>query len=144
MAKRQKLISGSGDNQVVVYGDLTKLSEFVSGFTAAADQGATNSQNNRRGGTVRQYPGDTSPFTRSSANVETLKAPTAIPRTLPGKSFTVEVTTGIGPLKKTDVTQFTFTGPFSKLHAKFVSGAAKALVLRSPGGKPYLIADPTP
>jgi hypothetical protein len=144
MASRQKLISGTGDTAVTVYGDPVKLAAVCGGFTPAADQPISNQQFNRSGFSARQYPGDTTPISRGAAQVERVKAPTGIGNILPGRPFTVEVTTGTGPSKVVDVTQFTFTGPFKNLHAKFVSSATKALVLRSPGGKPYLIADPTP
>jgi hypothetical protein len=140
----KKLTGGTGANQVTVYGDPAKMAAFCSGFTVATAASASNVTVDRAGSSVQQYPGDTTPYTRGGSEAVYLKGGAAPSATLPGRPFTVEVTTGTGPDKVTDVTQFTLVGPFVKLHALFVSGATKALVLRSPGGRPHPIADPTP
>ena len=140
----KKLSGGTGENKVTVYGDPAKLSALCSGFTEDTAQSAANIQVSRAGGTVRQYPGDASTFQRGSSTAVVIKGGSAPSQTLPGKSFTVEVSTGTSPNKVTKVYTFTLVGTFTKLHALFVSGAKKALVLRSPGGRAYPIADPTP
>jgi hypothetical protein len=140
----RKLTGGTGAGQVTVYGDPTKMAALCSGFTAAAGSSATDIQVVRGGATVRQYPGDTTTFSRAGSTAEVIKGGVGMTATLPGKPFTVEVTTGTAPNKVTDVVQMTLVGSFTKLHALFTSGATKALVLRSPGGRPYPIADPTP
>lgn len=140
----RKLTSGTGANKVVVYGDPTKMAAFCSGFTVEAAQSAANIQVTRGGGNVRQYPGDPTTFSRSGSTAVRLVGGVGMTATLPGRPFTMEVTTGTSPNTVTDVVQMTLVGPFIKLHSKMVSGAVKSFVLRSPGGRPYPIADPTP
>jgi hypothetical protein len=135
----KKLKAGTGANQVIVYGDPAKLAAVCGGFTEVATAPVTSSTVTTTPTAVRRYPGDPAPyarigstFTRDKGGVQNLK-------TLPGRPFTVEVTTGTAPNKVTDVTQFTFTGSFKKLRAQFEADATKDLVLRSPGGKPWPI-----
>jgi hypothetical protein len=146
MASRiiRKLTSGTGDTKVTVYGDPAKMSALCGGFTAEASATASNIQVSRAGGSVKQYPGDSTPFNRGATSAVVIKGGVGMTATLPGRPFTVEVSTGTGPDRVTDVTQMTLVGSFTNLHAKFVAGATKAMVLRSPGGRPYSIADPTP
>jgi len=133
----KKLKSGTGASEVIVYGDPTKLNALCTGFTEVAAAAVTSSTVTTTPTAVRRYPGDPAPYARIGSTFTRDKGGVQNLQTLPGKPFTVEVTTGTAPNTVTDVTQFTFTGPFKKLRAKFAADLTKTLVLRSPGGKPW-------
>lgn len=133
----KKLRSGTGVNEVIVYGDPTKLAALCGGFTVAAADAVTSVTVTTTPTAVRRYPGDPAPYARIGSTFQRDKGGVQNLATLPGRPFTVEVTTGVAPNTVTDVTQFTFKGPFKKLRAKFAADLTKTLVLRSPGGKPW-------
>lgn len=135
----KKLKAGTGADVVIVYGDPTKLAAVCGGFTEVAALAVTSSTVTTTPTAVRRYPGDPAPYARIGSTFTRDKGGVQNLQVLPGKPFTVEVTTGTAPNKVTDVTQFTFTGPFKKLRARFATAATKDLVLRSPGGKPWPI-----
>lgn len=137
----EKTISG---RKVTVFGDKTKFSALVGGFTDAVAANPTVISYSRSGGSYRQYPGDTSPISRGGATVDALKLPPEYKRVLPGRPFWLETSTGTGASKVTTVRQFTFTGTFLDLRAAISAGANANLVLRSPGGRGLDIADATP
>jgi hypothetical protein len=124
---------------VRIWADTTKLATFLSATTADTSAAAVDIAYSRAGASVHRYPGDPNPYTRRGGQVHRVKAPSATVRTLPGRPFTCEVTTGVGALKHTTTTQFTFTGPFTTLHAYVAEKCTKSFILRSPGGKPYVI-----
>jgi hypothetical protein len=131
-------LTGAGVG-VVIWGDHAKLVALVPGVVADAAAGAADITFTRAGASVKRYPGDPNPYTRAGGTVVRLKQKPAKLGTLPGRPFTIEVTTGTAPDEIIKVHQFSFTGPFTKLHA-FVEGAATSdYILRSPGGKPYAI-----
>lgn len=133
----RKMSSGVGDSAVIVYGDPTKLAALCDGFTEVSAAAVTSITVTTTPTAVRRYPGDPAPYARIGSQFVRDKGGVQNLQTLPGKPFTVEVTTGIAPNLVTDVTQFTFTGPFKKLRAHFADNLEKGLVLRSPSGKPY-------
>jgi hypothetical protein len=142
MARRiiKKLKAGTGATEVIVYGDPTKLAALCDGFTEVAAAAVTSTTVTTLPTAVRRYPGDPAPFARIGSTFTRDKGGVQNLQTLPGRPFTVEVTTGTAPNTVTDVTQFTFVGPFKKLRAHFSANATKDLVVRSPGGKPWPIS----
>lgn len=128
-----------------IYADPDKLNDFVSGLTtesSAPEVLDTVLVDSHR---VRRYPGDPG-YTRPATNRQrsSLKLKEGTPTT-PGKPFFCEVTTGIGPLKETKVTRFTYTGSFITLRRYFEDNAVKAFVLRRESGRSIeFAADPTP
>jgi len=144
MAVRSALSKTVSGELVRVFGDKAKFEALVGGFTDIALAPDSTISYTRSGGSFRQYPGDSSPISRGGASVQRLKSPPDYSRVLPGRPFWLETSVGSGAAKVTTVRQFTFTGTFRDLKAAVTAGAVAALVLRSPGGKSYPIADATP
>lgn len=133
-----------GGKDVLIIGDKAKFDTYVSGFTAVTGAAATNVSITRSGSSAKQYPGDSSPISRSGGSVVRLKAEAKRTGALPGKSFWLEQTTGTAPNVVRNVNQFTLVGRVVDLHAACVGGAQGNITFRTPNGRGYEIADITP
>lgn len=101
------------------------------GSVSVAPQEVTVGGHNRK-----RYPGGPS-ISVGGHTRTTLLGGDANRRTLPGENAFIEITTGEGVSRVTDVTQFSFTGPFTELYQFFLVNASVDMVLRSPDGTPY-------
>lgn len=144
MAKRQTFKKTIAGKDVIVIGDFTKFSTYVSGFTLVTGAAAENIWFTRGAYSARQYPGDTSPVSRSGSTVKRLKAQAKRTGALPGKSFWLEQTLGTAPNVIHNVNQFTLVGRVIDMHAAVVGGALGLMTFRTPSGRGYEIADATP
>lgn len=144
MAPRSILEKTVSGKLVRVFGNKAKFQALVSGFTDATADVSSPINFSRSGGSFRQYPGDPTPISRGGATVSSISPSPSYRSALPGRPFWLETTTGTGNQKVTVRRQFTFTGSFTNLKAAVEGGASGALVLRSPGGKAYEVADSTP
>jgi hypothetical protein len=137
----KKTVAGK---DVLIIGNKLKFDTYVTGFTAVTAAGASNTQHARAGSSAKQYPGDTSPISRSESTVERLKAEPKRTGALPGKSFWLEQTIGEAPNEIRNVNQFTLVGRVIDLHSAVAAGAQGELTLRTPSGRGYVIADSAP
>lgn len=137
----KKTVAGK---DVLIIGNKTKFDAFVTGFTLVTASGASVTTHSRAGTSAKQYPGDTSPISRSGSTVERLKAEARRTGALPGKSFWLEERIQTDSEVVTIASQFTLVGRVVDLHAACVAGAIGAFTLRTPSGRGYDIADPTP
>jgi hypothetical protein len=142
--KRDVFKKTVGGKDVLIIGDKAKFDTYVGGFTAVTGAAATNITVSRSGSSAKQYPGDTSPITRSGGSVTRLKAEAKRTGALPGKSFWLEQTIGTGPGAVRNANQFTLVGRVVDLHAACVTGATGPITFRTPNGRGYEIADATP
>jgi hypothetical protein len=144
MAKRELFKKTVAGKDVLVIGDKAKFDTYCSGFTLVTGAAATNITFSRAGSSARQYPGDSSPTSRSGATVVRLKAEAKRTGALPGKTFWMEQTVGTAPDRVTNVNQFTLIGRVMDMHAAVVAGAQGTVTFRTPSGRGYEIADATP
>lgn len=137
----KKLKKVVGGEDLIVWGDPTKISPYIPGFTEVAAEGPVNISVTRSGSSVRRYPGDPSPYSRSGGLAVRVKAADATRTVLPGRNAYLEEVTEFG---NRVVQTITFEGPFARLHAAATAAATRPFTLRSPGGKAYAITDATP
>ena len=127
-------------DRLVIYADTTKLVYLFGAVPADADPGGTDQQWDRKGGSVRRYPGDPSPYTRKAITYTVLSQKGGNRGILPGRPFTVEYEVGASTPKIKKVVQFTLVGPWTSFHAWAGTKAKVNMTIRSPGGRPYKIA----
>lgn len=85
------------------------------------------------GHTRKRYPGGPNISVGGFSRTSLVGAP-GNRRTLPGQNAYLEVTTGEGVERQTDVTTITFTGPYTELYQFVLANALVEMVLRSPDG----------
>ena len=109
-----------------IYGETANINYFLKTELAPASAaGAQTKTANVKERTVRRYPGDTTPYRVPAGTREYLYDPgRRNGNATPGKPFILDD----GVEKRA----FTYTGPFTDLHAFFVGDAAMDLRLFSP------------
>jgi hypothetical protein len=144
MAKKLRHKITHDGKDAFIFGATADITDFFPTATVVTEADAIVKTVIFRGGTRRRFPGGPT----SSSGGGTRKVVVAKPAkqsTLPGSPIKCEVTTGIGALTVTRVKQFTLQGPFRIAHEVAKATALQDFILRSPGGKPYRIAeDATP
>ena len=140
---RVKCGTGTDDLAVTVYADFAKFNELFRNATVVGSGEVVDKQFTRAGSSVRRYPGDPSPFTRASAEVEVSVIPVSSQQTTPGRPFTVEFSgsSAFDP-KSYDVRQFTLLTDWSGFHAYASANCRRPMRIRSPGGRPALVSPP--
>lgn len=122
-------------DDVVIWGDTDKLQEFLPSAVPDVMGAGVVVNFTRSGSSVRQYPGDTSPYSRSGGPVSRFSEPGLANKATPGKRFWCEVVEGAGPLRTRTVRQFTYVGSWSALRDAMRSNAAKSYTLRNASGQ---------
>jgi hypothetical protein len=129
-------------NAPIVYADLDKMEALFDNLNAADNTNVINKQVTRDGSSVRRYPGDPSPYSRSGSTAVISVIPRPFYQTTPGVPFTVETPADLNllpPGGKRKVRQFTLLDSWTKFHAFAVGNAKVDMVLRSPGGVPSIV-----
>lgn len=125
-----------GGNSCTIYGETANINYFLEHpLDADTVDGPTNSAAQVAGSTRRQYPGDTTTISVSSATREFLVDPSRKSgNALPGRNFALKERGGAGEFRS-----FTFKGRMMDLHSFIRSEAGKDMYLYGPSGARYTI-----
>lgn len=143
MSKRIRHTVTAVGRTIELFGDTDKIKEFFPTAEVVDTDDVIIKTVTFRGGTRRRYPGGPTWSSQGGTRTVVVGGP-AKNGTLPGNPIKCEVTTGLGPLKTTKVTQFTLKGSFTAAWAIARATATKSFVLRSPNGKPKNVAPGAP
>jgi hypothetical protein len=128
---------------IELFGNTAKIKEFFPTAEVVDYDDVVVKTVTFRGGTRRRFPGGPTYSSGGGTRTVAVGGPTKN-GVLPGYPIKCEVTTGLGPLKVTKVTQFTLKGSFTAAWIVARATATKAYVLRSPHGKPKSVAPGAP
>ena len=125
-----------GGNDCTIYAETANINYFLANpLVADSVAGPTNSQASVASSTRRQYPGDSTTISVSSASREFLVDPSRKSgNALPGRNFVLKERGGAGELRT-----FTFKGRIMDLHAFLSAEAGKNMFLSGPSGARYTI-----
>lgn len=125
-----------GGNDCTIYAETANINYFLANpLVADSVAGPTNSQASVASSTRRQYPGDSTTISVSSASREFLVDPSRKSgNALPGRNFVLKERGGAVEFRT-----FTFKGRILDLHAFLSAEAGKDIFLFSPTGARYTI-----
>jgi hypothetical protein len=141
MAKKVRHKITHDGKTAYIFGATDDVTDFFPTATVVTEEDSTVKTVTFRGGTRRRFPGGPT-YSSGGGTRKVVVARPAKQTTLPGNPIKCEVTTGVGPLTVTRVKQFTLQGPFRIAHEVAKATAIQGFVLRSSGGKPYMIQEP--